>query len=166
MKKILKLAVFSLAIVAFTACNQTKQKEVKEDVIEENITQVGLVEKVLTKEEQDALTPDEVISILKEGNSRFMNNDLTERNHSQQVRNSTLAQYPKAIVLSCVDSRVPVEDVFDRGIGDMFVARVAGNFVDEDIYTFYTCVQSHLVSRTIALFLSFTIQTHFQQFSS
>ena len=52
---------------------------------------------------------------------------------SEQVRKSTDAQYPKAIVLSCVDSRVPVEDVFDRGIGDIFVARVAGNFVNEDI---------------------------------
>ena len=92
-----------------------------------------LVEKVLTAEEQAALTPDEVIELFKEGNQRFMNNQLTARDHSAQVRNSTLAQYPKAIVLSCVDSRVPVEDVFDRGIGDIFVARVAGNFVNEDI---------------------------------
>jgi carbonic anhydrase len=67
------------------------------------------------------------------GNERFMNNDLTARDHSKQVRDATNAQYPKAIVLSCVDSRVPVEDVFDRGIGDIFVARVAGNFVNEDI---------------------------------
>ncbi|MFK7936073.1 MAG: carbonic anhydrase family protein [Saprospiraceae bacterium] len=94
---------------------------------------VGLVEDVLTKEEQDALTPDMVIQSLKEGNERFMRNDLTARDHSQQVRKSVKAQYPKAIVLSCVDSRVPVEDVFDRGIGDVFVARVAGNFVNEDI---------------------------------
>ncbi|TRX60631.1 carbonic anhydrase [Fulvivirga sp. M361] len=92
-----------------------------------------LVEKVLTEEEQARLTPDEVISLFKEGNQRFMNNDLTARDHSEQVRRSTHAQYPKAIVLSCVDSRVPVEDVFDRGIGDIFVARVAGNFVNEDI---------------------------------
>lgn len=92
-----------------------------------------LVEKVLTKEEQDALTPNSVIATLKEGNARFMNNDLTERDHSAQVRNSTHGQFPKAIILSCVDSRVPVEDVFDRGIGDLFVARVAGNFVNEDI---------------------------------
>ena len=92
-----------------------------------------LVEKVLTAEEQAALTPDEVIELFKEGNQRFMNNQLTARDHSAQVRNSTLAQYPKAIVLSCVDSRVPVEDVFDRGIGDIFVARVAGNFINEDI---------------------------------
>jgi carbonic anhydrase len=93
----------------------------------------GLVEEVLTAEEQAALTPDEVLRIFKAGNERFLNNDLTMRNHSAQVRKSTNAQYPKAIVLSCVDSRVPVEDVFDRGIGDIFVARVAGNFVNEDI---------------------------------
>ncbi|MFD1615988.1 carbonic anhydrase family protein [Gelatiniphilus marinus] len=92
-----------------------------------------LVSKVLTAEEQAALSPDDVINIFKEGNERFINNDLTKRDHSAQVRQTTKAQYPKAIVLSCIDSRVPVEDVFDRGIGDIFVARVAGNFVNEDI---------------------------------
>lgn len=94
---------------------------------------VPLKEEVLTKEEQDALSPEAVVDALMRGNQRFMENDLTARDHSAQVRKSTLAQYPKAIVLSCVDSRVPVEDVFDRGIGDIFVARVAGNFVNEDI---------------------------------
>lgn len=93
----------------------------------------GRVEKVLTAEEQAALTPDTVIELLKEGNERFMSNSLTARDHSAQVRKSAAGQFPKAIVLSCVDSRVPVEDVFDRGIGDIFVARVAGNFVNEDI---------------------------------
>ena len=92
-----------------------------------------LREEVLTAEEQAALTPDEVIELLREGNQRFISNDLTLRDHSAMVRRTTLAQYPKAIVLSCVDSRVPVEDVFDRGIGDVFVARVAGNLVNEDI---------------------------------
>jgi carbonic anhydrase len=92
-----------------------------------------LSEDILTAEEQAALTPDEVIGLLKAGNERFMSNDLTARDHSEQVRKTTHQQFPKAIVLSCVDSRVPVEDVFDRGIGDIFVARVAGNFVNEDI---------------------------------
>ncbi|MEM9527265.1 MAG: carbonic anhydrase family protein [Bacteroidota bacterium] len=99
----------------------------------ENQEIVGLVEDVLTKEEQAALTPDMVIQSFKDGNERFMNNDLTARNHSKQVREATDGQFPKAIVLSCVDSRVPVEDVLDRGLGDVFVARVAGNFVNEDI---------------------------------
>ena len=93
----------------------------------------ALKEDVLTAEEQDALTPYEVVELLRAGNQRFVRNELTLRDHSEMVRKSTSAQYPKAIVLSCVDSRVPVEDVFDRGIGDVFVARVAGNFVNEGI---------------------------------
>lgn len=97
-------------------------------------TQVeGLAEKVLTQEEQDRLTPAHVLELLKEGNERFASGELTLRNHKEQVRRAAIGQFPKAIVLSCVDSRVPVEDVFDRGIGDMFVARVAGNFVNTDI---------------------------------
>ena len=92
-----------------------------------------LVEKVLTREEQDKLTPDEVIKMLKQGNRNFVSDTLTSRDHSMQVRAATNGQYPIAIVLYCVDSRVPVEDVFDRGIGDIFVARVAGNFANTDI---------------------------------
>lgn len=92
-----------------------------------------LVEDVLSEAEQAALTPSEVLNSLVEGNVRFVRNDLTARDHSEQIRQSAEAQFPKAIVLSCVDSRVPVEDVFDKGIGDIFVARVAGNFINDDI---------------------------------
>ena len=94
---------------------------------------VPIKEKVLTAEEQKALTPDSVIQSLKEGNKRFRNNNLTARDHSSQVRNAALGQFPKAVILSCLDSRVTVEDLFDKGIGDLFVARIAGNFVNEDI---------------------------------
>lgn len=134
MKKIIKISLLSFTLLALTACNQDK-KTTTVAASEEKTTaaMTGLKEDVLTQEERDALTPDMVVEGLKEGNLRFQHNDLTARDHSQQVRNSTLAQFPKAIVLSCVDSRVPVEDVFDRGIGDLFVARVAGNFVNEDI---------------------------------
>ncbi len=92
-----------------------------------------LVERVLTKEERDKLTPDDVIESLKEGNQRFVSGTITSRDHSKKVREAASGQYPKAIILSCIDSRVPVEDVFDRGIGDLFVARVAGNFENTDI---------------------------------
>jgi carbonic anhydrase len=92
-----------------------------------------LIEKVLTAEEQALLTPDGVIEGLKEGNKRFVDGDLTARDHTVQIRKTVDGQFPKAVILSCVDSRVPVEDVFDKGIGDIFVARVAGNFVNEDI---------------------------------
>ena len=93
----------------------------------------GLIEEVLTKEQQDKLSPASVIETLKDGNARFVAGEVTVRNHKAQIRRAVAGQYPKAIVLSCVDSRVPVEDVFDRGIGDLFVARVAGNFVNPDI---------------------------------
>lgn len=91
------------------------------------------IERVLTKDERDKLTPDEVIEMLKDGNGRFVSNTLTSRDHSKQVREAAHGQYPKTVILSCLDSRIPVEDVFDRGIGDTFVARVAGNFVNTDI---------------------------------
>lgn len=134
MNNVLKMSVLSLTMVALTACNdQAKTTSEPEAPQESEAKVIGLVQEVLTKEQRDALTPDDVIASFKEGNLRFQNNDLTARDHSQQVRNSTMSQFPKAIVLSCVDSRVPVEDVFDRGIGDIFVARVAGNFVNEDI---------------------------------
>ncbi len=128
------LAIFFISLL-FSACNNSQQADVMTNSTSstQEETVVGLVEDVLTKVEQDALTPDLVIQSLKEGNKRFVSNDLTARDHSSQVRKSVKAQYPKAIILSCVDSRVPVEDVFDRGIGDIFVARVAGNFVNEDI---------------------------------
>lgn len=90
-------------------------------------------ERVLTAAEQKALTPDMVIESLKKGNQRFARNEVTARDHSAMVRNASLAQFPKAVILSCLDSRIPVEDVFDKGIGDLFVARVAGNFANEDI---------------------------------
>ena len=91
------------------------------------------VERVLTQQEQEALTPDEILRFLKEGNQRFVSGTLTSRDHSAQVRHAADGQFPKAVILSCVDSRVPVEDVFDLGIGDIFVARVAGNFENTDI---------------------------------
>ena len=92
-----------------------------------------LPSKVLTKEQQAELTPQSVLTELIAGNKRFTSNVLTERNHSKQVREAYAGQFPKAVVLSCLDSRIPVEDVFDRGVGDIFVARVAGNFINEDI---------------------------------
>lgn len=91
------------------------------------------VERILSAAEQAALTPEQVVVIMQEGNQRFLSGDVTSRDHSAMVRDAVSNQFPKAVVLSCLDSRVPVEDVFDRGIGDIFVARVAGNFANTDI---------------------------------
>lgn len=90
-------------------------------------------ERVLSQEEQAALTPEQVLTVLKQGNTRFVSGTITSRDHSALVRSAVGGQFPKAVVLSCLDSRIPVEDVFDRGIGDIFVARVAGNFANTDI---------------------------------
>ncbi len=86
-----------------------------------------------TKETQAAMKPAEALSRLKEGNARFVANRQVERDLLEQVRVTGEGQYPFAIVLGCVDSRVSPELVFDQGIGDIFSARVAGNFVNSDI---------------------------------
>lgn len=135
MNSTLKISVIAFAFLAFTACKQEQKSEKPEapqEVIVEEVTDGG-VEEVMTKEEQSLLTPDGVIQSFKEGNERFASNNLTPRNKSKQVINSAGGQYPEAVILSCLDSRVPVEKVFDRGIGDLFVARVAGNFSNEDM---------------------------------
>lgn len=89
--------------------------------------------KILTKQEQEALTPDEILKDLMEGNERFTSDQFQSRDHNAMKQSAVGGQYPKAVILSCVDSRVPVEIVFDQGIGDVFVARVAGNFENTDI---------------------------------
>jgi carbonic anhydrase len=97
------------------------------------VNQEPLIERVLSLDEQKRLSPDDVLKSLMDGNKRFCAGSLTLRDHSKQIRAAVSGQFPKAIILSCIDSRVPVEDVFDKGIGDLFVARVAGNVVNEDI---------------------------------
>lgn len=89
--------------------------------------------KAINKPAQDALTPDIVLQELLEGNERFVNNTPAAVSHLDLVKDTITGQYPKAVILSCIDSRVPVEQVFDQAIGDVFVARVAGNFENTDI---------------------------------
>ncbi|HEY8929207.1 MAG TPA: carbonic anhydrase family protein [Mucilaginibacter sp.] len=87
----------------------------------------------LTAERQKALTTDSVVRALKAGNVRFYTFKPHERNDSLRIQQTAGGQYPMAAVLSCLDSRVPPEFVFDQGIGDLFVARIAGNISNEDI---------------------------------
>jgi carbonic anhydrase len=88
---------------------------------------------VMTKERQAALKPADVLKEFVEGNQRFQKEGVTRRDHSLMVRQTAGGQFPKAVVLSCLDSRIPVEYVLDQGLGDLFVARVAGNVLNEDI---------------------------------
>jgi carbonic anhydrase len=86
-----------------------------------------------TKETQQALSPKSATNLLKQGNKRFVENKKENRDLLTQVSQTSTGQFPFAAVLSCIDSRVPVELVFDQGIGDVFSVRVAGNIVNEDV---------------------------------
>ena len=88
---------------------------------------------VMTRETQAAITPAKALQMLKQGNARFVAGDGTDYDYLAQVKQTATGQFPFASVLSCLDSRIPPAIVFDRGIGDLFVARVAGNFVNDDI---------------------------------
>ncbi|MCA9140977.1 MAG: sulfate transporter, partial [Planctomycetales bacterium] len=82
-----------------------------------------------TRELQDRILPQQVIDILSEGNRRFCNGTRLTRDFNRQVYATSASQNPLAVVLSCIDSRVPAELVFDLGIGDIFSVRVAGNVI-------------------------------------
>ena len=86
-----------------------------------------------TKEIQENLTPEAAHSILVNGNKRFVENVKAQRNLQSQVLETSTGQYPFAVILSCIDSRVPTELVFDQGIGDIFSVRVAGNVINTDV---------------------------------
>lgn len=89
--------------------------------------------KAHTKETQASMTPEKSIAYLKEGNRRFQNNLSANRNLLEQVKDTRQGQFPFATILSCIDSRIPAEMVFDQGIGDLFSIRIAGNFINDDI---------------------------------
>ena len=89
--------------------------------------------KAHTRETQATMTPQKSLDYLKEGNVRFQNNLKANRNLLEQVNDTSEGQFPFATILSCIDSRVSAELVFDQGLGDIFSVRIAGNFVNTDI---------------------------------
>jgi len=89
--------------------------------------------KAQTKATQDQMSPVSALKELVEGNKRFVEKKQLNRDLMQQVAETSTGQYPFATVLSCIDSRVSSELIFDQGIGDIFSVRIAGNFVNEDI---------------------------------
>ena len=84
-------------------------------------------------ETQKAMGPEKAVKMLKEGNDRFVAGQAIRRDLLEQVDQTATGQYPYAAIVSCIDSRIPTEMVFDAGIGDVFNARIAGNFVNTDI---------------------------------
>lgn len=86
-----------------------------------------------TQDRQAALTPQGVVDELMAGNARFVSGNMVNCDLNAQVIQTAKGQYPIAAVVGCIDSRVPPEMVFDQHIGDIFSARIAGNFVNTDI---------------------------------
>lgn len=107
---------FVLAIISFLYINSFSQ---------DYVTQ--------TKESQSKMTPKSALQMLKDGNDRFLSGKTFERDLAKQIKETSKGQYPFGTILSCIDSRVSSELVFDQGIGDIFNARIAGNVVDEDV---------------------------------
>ena len=96
-------------------------------------SQTSKVTKVLTEQDRSKLSPSDVVSRLKKGNVNFVSGKVTVYDHASQVKEASKGQHPQAIILSCLDSRVPVEEIFDMSIGDLFVGRVAGNIEDKNM---------------------------------
>jgi carbonic anhydrase len=88
---------------------------------------------VQTKASQAAMSPEKALELLKAGNARFVAGKTTHRNLPANVRATAAGQYPFGAIVSCMDSRVPVELVFDLTVGDAFSLRVAGNVINPDI---------------------------------
>ena len=87
----------------------------------------------LGAELQQAMTPAEAVELLKDGVRRSTSGETSTRNRTALLSDAAGGQYPYAAVLSCIDSRAPVEQIFDAASGDLFVARVAGNVASPDL---------------------------------
>ena len=82
---------------------------------------------------QQSLSPADAVALLKDGVRRSTSGDASARNRDALLEGAAAGQYPYAAVLSCIDSRAPVEHIFDAASGDLFVARVAGNVASPDL---------------------------------
>jgi carbonic anhydrase len=89
--------------------------------------------KAQTKETQDQMSSASALKELEDGNQQFVEKKQLNRDLMQQVSETSTGQFPFATILSCIDSRVSSELIFDQGIGDIFSVRIAGNFINEDI---------------------------------
>lgn len=142
MKKV-SFAAIAMASLLMQACSPAVKKQVDEQVMETH---------VLHENDVKTLTPDSVLMILIEGNNNFTTKNTTSRDVLEQIKESDEAgQHPIAIILSCIDSRVPVEYIFDKGAGDIFVARQAGNVIDADILGSMEYACEHAGSKIIMI---------------
>lgn len=123
------LSIFAVLLIFIYGCSKEQQK-----ITEPVKTETKRNDSALTKEKQTNLTTEEIVQQFKDGNERFLKGTTIQNNFLKQVEQTgSQGQFPKAIVLSCIDSRAPVEVLFDKGIGEIFGTRVAGNYADEGV---------------------------------
>jgi carbonic anhydrase len=123
-------ACLALTVLLAAGCQSPKQSCCSMPATADN---AGAAVAPPTKEAQAAMTPQSALAELKAGNARFVAGHPLVRNQPADVKATASGQYPFAVVLSCLDSRQPIEIVLDQGIGDIFSARVAGNVLNDDI---------------------------------
>ncbi len=139
-----RVITFAITFAAFVACN--RNPTTRTELVQEYETQI------LRAEDLNLLTPDSVMVMLKQGNKNFISGAMQLRDPQAQLALSAeIGQAPKAIILSCIDSRVPVETIFDMGIGDIFVARVAGNVVNDDMLASMEYACKYIGSKVIVV---------------
>ena len=110
---------------------------------------------VTTYDVQAALSPQQVLNILHEGNQRFLDDTRIHRSLTIDIKHTSVTQHPIAVVLGCIDSRVPVETIFDMSFGDLFCVRIAGNVINDDILASieYAC---HVIGAKLIVVLGHT----------
>lgn len=132
MKQLIRKVANVLVVTAIALVTINSQVAVAQQTKSKSSTKTG-DGTVMTKDAQLALTPDQALQKLKEGNKRFSENKLIKRNYAEEVKQTAKGQYPHSVILSCLDSRTSSELIFDQGLGSVFNARVAGNFENTDI---------------------------------
>lgn len=122
------ITVLAGCLIFLSSCS-----EKKETATEQSNKTDKVRNDVMTQELQQAKTSAQILDLFKKGNEKFVKGDLTFTDYPKQIIETSKGQFPAAVILSCLDSRIPVEKVFDLGVGDVFVARVAGNIINPDI---------------------------------
>ena len=121
MKNSSKLVIVSLSIALFFSCDTSKSVSSKSNLTD---NEKHLIE---------IKNPEDAFLEIKAGNQRFLNNKAFNNDYKNQIEQTKNDQHPHTLILSCLDSRIPPEIIFDQGIGNIFVARVAGNIEDPNI---------------------------------
>lgn len=141
MKK-LTAFVFVMMVLCLTVSFGQQNKEVNKS---EKNEAVGIGLQGLIQSSDDA------IKELKNGNKRFVESKLENTNYKKQIEQTKAGQKPHSVILACMDSRVPPEIIFDQGIGNIFVIRVAGNIEDENVLGSMEYAVEHSGSKLIVV---------------